>query len=561
MNYNKSLIGLLLVLIFSPVFVRAQDQDLFEISKNLDVFTSLYKQIDLNYVETVKPGELMKTGIDAMLATLDPYTNYIPESEIEDYRFMTTGQYGGIGATIHKKGDFLFISEPYKNSPADKAGLIAGDKVLEINGTSTRNRSVDDASNFLRGQPGNAIKLLVQRGESKPYEINLNRENIQVENIPYFGMLDDHIGYLKMNGFTQNSGNEVKETLMKLKSQGKLKALVFDLRGNGGGLLNEAVNIANLFIDRDQLIVSTKGRLASANISYKTMMPAADKDIPLVFLVDKNSASASEILAGTMQDLDRAVIIGQRSYGKGLVQNVLPLSYNSQVKVTVAKYYIPSGRCIQAIDYSHKDAEGNFGKIPDSLITAFKTKSGRIVYDGGGIEPDVYLSPNRYSDIVQNLLSKYLIFDFATKFKTQHDSISGPRDFKVTDVVYNDFVSFVKDKGYDDFVTPAEASLEEMKKNAEKENDFAPIQEDYLKLKQKIAQLRTQSIYDHKAEISKLIRDEIVTRYYYERGRVEASLAADPAVMKAKETLDNEPYYKGILDGTVKVKAELKPIK
>jgi len=561
MSHRKFLLTIAAVLLFFPGIAQTQDNNLFEISKNLDVFTTLYKQIDLNYVEEVKPGALMKTGIDAMLATLDPYTNYIPESEIEDYRFMTTGQYGGIGATIHKKGEYLYISEPYKDSPADKAGLIAGDKVMEINGNSTKDKTVEDASNILRGQPGNAIRLKVQRGDDKPYEVSLNRENIQVENIPYYGMLDDHIGYIKMNAFTQNSSTEIKEAFLKLKNDGKLKALIFDLRGNGGGLLNEAVNIANIFVERDQLIVNTKGRLPSANVSYKTNMPASDKDIKLAFLTDKNSASASEILAGSMQDLDRAVVIGQRSYGKGLVQNVLPLTYNSQVKVTVAKYYIPSGRCIQAIDYSHKDAEGNFGHVPDSLITAFKTKAGRVVYDGGGIEPDVVLPPQRYSDIVQNLLSKYLIFDFATRFKTQHPTILPAREFAITDEIYTDFVAYVKDKGYDDFVTPAEASLEEMKRNAEKENDFAAIADDYNQLKKKIAQGRSQSIYDHRAEISILLRDEIITRYYYERGRVEASLAADPMVIKAKATLDDETTYKGILAGTIKLKPEVKASK
>jgi carboxyl-terminal processing protease len=296
-------------------------------------------------------------------------------------------------------------------------------------------------------------------------------------------------------------------------------------------------------------------------MSYKTTSTAYDKEIPMVFLIDKNSASASEILAGSMQDLDRAVIIGQRSYGKGLVQNVLPLSYNSQVKVTVAKYYISSGRCIQAIDYSHKDADGNFGKIPDSLITSFKTKNGRVVYDGGGIDPDISLPPVRYSDIVQNLLTKYLIFDYATYFRTRHDSIPGPRDFKITDEIYNDFISFVKDKGYENYTTPAEVSLEEMKKNAERENDFEPIREDYERMKQKIVQGRKQSVYDHRDEISIYLRDEIITRYYYERGRVEASLASDPVVVKARETLDNEPYYKGILDGTIKPRAEVKASK
>ena len=549
MKYRLLLISCLICLVLST---RAQQsQNMFEISKNLDIFTTLYKQLDINYVEELKPGELMKTGIDAMLATLDPYTNYIPESDIEDYKFMTTGQYGGIGALVVKKGDQMMIAEPYKGYNADKAGLIAGDLILEINGYSTTGRSLDDVSAILRGQPGTNLNLKIQRNSDKPFELSIAREVIQIENIPYFGMLDEQTGYIKLNGFTQNAGKEVRDAFSKLRENKSLKGLVFDLRGNGGGLLHEAVNIANLFVDKDLLIVSTKGRLPGSNNTYKTAFAPVDTDIKLAFIVDKNSASASEILAGAMQDLDRAVVIGQRSYGKGLVQNVLPLSYNAQVKVTVAKYYIPSGRCIQAIDYSHKDSEGNFGKIPDSLINTFKTRNGRPVYDGGGIVPDVSLPPVKYSGLANILLSKYLIFDFATEYKKSVPQISEAASFRITDGIYKEFIDFLKDKDYDDYTNQAEKSLDELKKQAEKEQFFASISTEYQALRNKVLHNKTQDLERFRDEISTLLRDEIVTRYYYQKGRIESSLAGDPEILKAREILRDEKTYTGNLNGSL----------
>ncbi len=545
---------LLLISFFACLMLNAraqQSQNMFEISKNLDVFTTLYKQLDINYVEEIKPGELLKTGIDAMLATLDPYTNYIPESDIEDYKFMTTGQYGGIGALVVRKGDHIMIAEPYKGYNADKAGLIAGDKILEINGYSTTGRSLDDVSAILRGQPGTSLNLKIRRDDEKPFELSISREVIQIENIPYYGMLDDQTGYIKLNGFTQNAGKEVRDAFTKLRENRSLKGLVFDLRGNGGGLLHEAVNIANLFVEKDLLIVSTKGRLPGSNNTYKTAFAPVDTDIKLAFIVDKNSASASEILAGAMQDLDRAVVIGQRSYGKGLVQNVLPLSYNAQVKVTVAKYYIPSGRCIQAIDYSHKDSEGNFGKIPDSLINTFKTRNGRPVYDGGGIVPDVPLPPVKYSGLANTLLSKYLIFDFATAYKKRVSQISEPVAFVISDGIYKEFIDFLKDKDYDDYTNQAEKSLEELKKQAEKEQFFASITTEYQALRNKIEHNKTQDLERYRNEISNLLRDEIVTRYYYQKGRIESSLAGDPEILKAREILKDDKTYTGILNGSL----------
>jgi len=550
MMKKLSLLTVLFILVFTPL-LKSQSNNLFEVSKNIEIFTGIYKQLDINYVDEINPGTVMKKGIDAMLATLDPYTNYIPESEIEDYRFMTTGQYGGIGAMIQQRDNLIMVTEPYQGSPADKAGLLAGDIILEINGNSTKNRSIDDISNILKGEPGSAIRIKYKREETIK-EVSIDRENIQIENIPYSGLLNDHVGYVKLNGFTQKATEEVKSAFQKMKETGKLKALIFDLRGNGGGLLNEAVNIANLFVEKDQLIVSTKGRLPVANVSYKTMSAPIDKEIPIVFLVDKMSASASEILAGAMQDLDRAVIVGQRSFGKGLVQNVLPVSYNSQLKITVAKYYITSGRCIQAIDYSHKDSEGNAGKIADSLVTAFKTRNGRTVYDGGGIMPDIYLDPPKYSGIAQNLMRKFYIFDFVSQYKKQHDSIAPAGKFIVDETLYQSFIQFLKDKPYADYTNATEKLLEDIRKNAEKEKYFAGIETEYNALKKSLLDTKSQDLVINKEEIKSLLRDEIMTRYYYQKGRVEASLAADPDIIKAKEILDNQSVYTGILQGTYK---------
>ncbi|MCD4663739.1 MAG: S41 family peptidase, partial [Bacteroidales bacterium] len=372
MNY-KSITSIsrffLVLLVLNSVILIGQNSNNFEISKNLDIYTTLFKKLNTNYVDDISAGELIKTGIDAMLESLDPYTVYIPESEVEDYKFITTGQYGGIGALIQKQGDYIVIAEPYEDKPAHTAGLKAGDKILEIEGKSTEGKSTSDVSAILKGQPGSSVNVLISRdGIDDPFEMELARENIKIDNIPYYGMLNNRVGYIKLTGFTQKAGKEVKDAFIDLRDNNDLKGIILDLRGNGGGLLQEAVNITNIFVDKGEVVVSTKGKLPNKNNTYRTMNVAVDKEIPLVVLVDNSSASASEIVGGAIQDLDRGVIIGQRTFGKGLVQNVMPLSYNSQAKITVAKYYIPSGRCIQAIDYSHKDKNGDSKRIPDSLI-------------------------------------------------------------------------------------------------------------------------------------------------------------------------------------------------
>jgi carboxyl-terminal processing protease len=541
-----------ILFLVSSLNLTAQEENNFEISKNLDIYATLLRELDKNYAEVINPGELTETAIDAMLETLDPYTVYIPESNAEEYKLMTTGQYGGIGALIHKSGEYVVISEPYEGFPAQKAGLIAGDKLLEINGKSMKDKNSDEVSEILKGQPGVELNILIDRyGINDPMMVKVVREEIKIPNIPYYGMLPGGIGYVRLTNFTQNAGNEVKKAFTELKANNELKGFILDLRGNGGGLLNEAVNICNIFVEEKQLIVSTKGKIAAKNQDHFTRTAPLDKVIPLAVLVDRGSASASEIVAGAIQDLDRGVIIGQRTYGKGLVQNVVPLSYNSQVKITVAKYYIPSGRCIQSVDYFHKDDNGNSGKIPDSLISEFKTKNGRSVYDGGGIEPDIYIDPMKLSRISQTLVNKYLVFDYASYFYSKYSSIASPEEFEIDDNIYNDLVKFLEDKNYD-YQTASEEALEKLKTNAEKEKYFNAIEGEYNTLKSKILHDKSEDLVTYKDEITIILKDEIIGRYYYQKGRIVASLSDDPEIADAIEVLQGGATYLAILDGTIK---------
>jgi carboxyl-terminal processing protease len=559
----KAIVAMSVFLTITPVTtLKAQTSSDFEISKNLEILSTLYKELNTNYVDGVNPSDLMKTGIDAMLDKLDPYTVYIPESEIEDYRFMTTGEYGGIGSLIHKQGDYIIISEPYENSPAQKAGLKAGDKILKINDKNASGKSVEDVSAILKGQPGTSFKLVIEReGEPKPLTFDVIREKITIDPVPYYGMLAGGIGYIKLTSFTQTASAEVKKALLDLKAKNTVTGLVLDLRDNGGGLLTEAVNIVNLFVKKNELVVTTKGKQKDKNHSYQTTMEPIDPTLPLTVLVNGNSASASEIVAGALQDLDRAVIVGRRTYGKGLVQNVFPLSYNTQVKITVAKYYIPSGRCIQEIDYAHKNAAGTNDIIPDSLITAYKTMHGRTVFDGKGVAPDVTTDSSRLSTVSYNLLTKYILFEYATRYAATHPGIEPAGTFKLSDTEYNDFVAFTEKKGFE-FKTAAEKELETVKKAAMYENCWNDIKTQYDSMLEAIAQHKKKDLMENKPEISDYLQQEIVSRYYYQKGRIESALTDDTELKSATKVLKDTVTYTAILDGTLtKADKQSKPLK
>lgn len=527
----------------------------FEISKNLEIYSAIMKELNIYYVDEIKPGDLTKTGVDAMLESLDPYTVYIPESMVEDHRMSTTGQYGGIGAVVRKKGDYVVITEPYENSPAQKAGLQAGDLIVEVAGQSTKGKSTDDVVKFLRGAPNTSVQMKVKReGVANEVVIDLTREEIKIPNVPYYGMVDNEIGYIKLKGFTNNAGGDVNAALTDLKQKNAgMKGVILDLRGNPGGLLREAINVVNVFVDKNQTVVSTKGKVSEWNKTYKTINAATDQNVPLAVLVDRGSASASEIVSGTIQDLDRGVIIGQRSFGKGLVQTTRPLIYNAQLKLTTSKYYIPSGRCIQALDYSHRNADGSVGSIPDSLRSKFKTKSGRFVYDGGGIYPDVSIKPRKYSHILQSLVINNLIFDYATIYKSKHPEIASARDFVLTEADYTDFITFLQDKSYE-YKTESEKLLDEFKKIAEKEHYYNDLQLEFDALVTKKKATKSNDLQKFKPEILEFITEEIVSRYYYQKGRIESSFANDDELKEAVAILKDNNRYKTILSEGYEIK-------
>ena len=547
--------GVLIVSIFSFSFV----EDLFQVSKNLDIFAAIYKQLSINYVDDVNSSEMMKNGIDAMLEELDPYTEYIPEAEIEDYKLKyVSTQYGGIGASISNRGGKVIVAEPYAGFPAQKADIRAGDEFLEINGISLKGKSNEQVSSMLKGSKGTAVKLQIQRpGMPKAMELNLTREEIKQNNVPYYGMLSNNVGYIKLDKFLENSAQEVKDALAELKKN-DINGLVLDLRFNGGGILQEAVKIVNLFVDKGVTVVIQKGRNREKSITYNTFNTPLEPNLPLVILVNNRSASASEIVAGSLQDLDRAVVIGQRSFGKGLVQQTFNLPYNSLVKVTVAKYYTPSGRCIQALDYTHRDTEGMVVKVADSLITEYKTKSGRSVYDGSGIFPDVFIKPVRYSLIAQSLASKYHIFDYATQYRNLKASISDPKSFRLNDSEYNEFIAFLTKRDYS-YDTKVERLLNELREEAEKENKITELKPEFDALKVKVSLSKKNDLIVFKSEIKRVLESEIVSRYYFEKGRLEQNFQYDHELTEAQKVLSDKSVLASILNGEGTYKSIGKP--
>lgn len=528
-------------LLFS--FVNKNDK-LFSIAKYLDIFASLLRELDSYYVDEINPDELVTVGIQAMLEELDPYTEFIPEENSDDFRLLTTGEYAGVGALIGNRTGANMILMPYKGFPAQQGGLRIGDEILKVDTVDVVKKTTADISKLLKGPANTSVFVQVKRG-GDTLGVNLTRRKIVISNVPYYGKIDEQTGYIKLSDFTTNAAADVRKAFVDLKAQG-ISRIVLDVRDNPGGILKEAVEIVNLFIPKGKEVVRTIGKLESVNVVYKTTKTPLDKDIPIVVLINERSASAAEIVAGALQDYDRAVLVGRRTFGKGLVQTTVPLSYNSQVKVTTAKYYIPSGRCIQAIDYSKKDEDGTSKAIPDSLRKEFKTKNGRIVRDGAGIEPDKKTDAKTFAPITYSLVARNLVFQYGNKFFIENNAIDEPRKFEVSEAVYQDFVKWLEGKEYD-YTTYVEKSLQDLEKYAQREKYFEEIKSTLQELKSKVNHSKEMDLVTFKDEIKEAMREDLVARYYYQEGIVEASLKNDEDIKEALLILSNKNLIQNLL--------------
>ena len=537
-----------LIVLMSVGFTTIGNKDL-ELVKNLDIYYTLFRELNMFYVDETDPQELVTTSIDAMLSSLDPYTTYIPESSMDDFKFQTTGEYGGIGSLIRRSGDYTIIADPYKGFPADKVGIRAGDKILKVDGKSAENMAIESVSDQLKGKPGTEIVLTVERfGEEKPLDFTLVREKISIRNVPYYGMLNEQTGYIRIANFTTGAGLEVENALKELKEEHGMQSLVLDLRANPGGLLIEAVRICNLFVDKGELIVSTRGKVKQWDSDYITPKEPVDKNIPLVVMINRASASAAEIVAGALQDLDRAVIVGQRTFGKGLVQSSRPLKYNAQLKVTTAKYYIPSGRCIQALDYSNRNEDGSVGNVPDSLISEYETRNGRLVYDGGGIQPDFEVVPEMLSEITMQLFAQNMLFDYATRYRAGKNEISAPESFSISNDDYGLFKEFVESQDFE-FKTASEKAFDQLVKTAKREKYYDLASEEFTTLEQQLSHNNLKDLETFQDEIRQILGEEIVNRYYYQAGRIIAQIQEDNQLDKALEVLNGPGTVKEVLAG------------
>ncbi|WP_410478731.1 S41 family peptidase [Pedobacter frigidisoli] len=556
----KKLKYVLLAVAFSgAVLSYSFKEDLFLVSKNLDIFASLYKEININYVDDTSAPQLMKTGIDAMLDSLDPYTEYVPESEIEDYKLKyVSTQYGGIGASTVFIDGKLFVNDISEGYPANKGDIKSGDQVVSINGIAVKGKERQEISQLLRGPKGTPVDLVLLR-DGKEMNKKLIRDEIKQPNVSYSGMVGDGIGYIKLDKFLENSGQEVKDALTAIQKENP-KGLVLDLRNNGGGILQEAVKIVNLFVGKDQLIVTQKGKNAEKTIAYKTLSAPIAAELPLIVLVNGNSASASEIVAGSLQDLDRGIIVGQRSYGKGLVQQTFNLPYNSLVKVTVAKYYTPSGRCIQKLDYAHKDANGVAERFADSVMVMYNTKSGRNVYSGNGVYPDLFVNADKLSPITIAMINKNQFFNYANQYRKANQSLPSAKTFQLTDADYSSFTSGLADKDLS-YQSRTERLLAELRTEAEKENKSIEVKNDLDDLKARLTSAKKTDLATHKSEIKRVLETQIVSRYFYEKGRIEQSFQYDKELAAAKNLFTNQPQMLAILKGDGNYKVIGKPSK
>lgn len=535
----------LIVVLFASLSLLAfKADDYFEISKNLDIFVSVYKEVNTSYVDEVKPGELIRAAIDGMLKSLDPYTNFYSEAQTEDYRYEVTGTYAGIGSTIRSVDSYVAIESPYDNYPAQKAGLLPGDKILEIDGVSMEGKTSNEVTDYLKGNAGTSFTMKIDRYGVGELTKTITREQITMKNVPYFGKVNNDVGYIELTGFTPNAGKEVRDAVTALKAEGA-KSLILDLRNNGGGLLFEAINIVNVFVPRGQTIVVTKSKYAEDNQSYKTLNAPVDTEIPLIVIINGRSASASEIVSGALQDLDRAVLVGRNSFGKGLVQSTKPLTYNTQMKITTAKYYIPSGRLIQRLDYGNK-VNGKAIAVADSIKQQFKTINGRPVVDGEGIQPDVLIEEEQYSKIAQSLLQNNLTFKYANIFKSKNQSIATPMQFDVSDEVFTDFENYLKDKDYS-YKTKTEESLKQFIEQTKSDKYYSLLKDELDKLEEELIATKQGDLQANKQEIKELLEYEIVKRYYFDKGKVEVTFDDDIDLAKAISILRDAKQYNKIL--------------
>lgn len=536
---------ILKISLVSILLISSSSLNYFEIHKQLDIFSHIFKEINLYYVDETDPAKLMDKAINSMLSSLDPYTTYIKESEIENFRIQTTGQYGGIGASIRKRDDYVMVVSVYKDAPADKAGVRPGDLLLALDGRSLKGFSDSEVSALLKGSPGTSFTLTVQRG-TDIIDLKIVREEIQLKAVPYCGYVAPGIGYINLTNFTDKASKEIKDAMADLQKNADLQGIILDLRGNPGGLLSEAVNVSNIFIPKGQEIVSTRGKIKEWERSYRTLDNPVNTTIPLVVLINRGSASASEIVSGAIQDLDRGVVIGQRSFGKGLVQQTRKLSYGAQLKVTVSKYYTPSGRSIQAINYSQRNEDGSVSSIPDSLRRSFTTRNGRVVFDGGGIDPDIVTEPRRFSPVLTALIQNNLLFDWVTSYVAARDRNTIDAKFKLSDSDWNAFKSWIKNKELN-YQTRTEKLLQEIMETTKDEQYYSEIESELQKLKKRFQRSKEDDIENNKAEIKRYLEEEIVSRVAYQEGRIQKTLTYDTDVAEAIKVLSDKELYQKIL--------------
>jgi len=541
---KRIIIGLIAIGTLFSGFKAAEDY--FEVTKNLDIFATVYREVNVSYVDEVKPGELIRVAIDGMLKSLDPYTNFYSEAQAEDYRYEVTGSYAGIGSTIRKQGEFIVIDRPYEGFPAQKAGLRAGDRILEVDGKAVTGKSSSELTKLLKGNAGTPVTLKIDRPEVGEQTLTFNRAKIQLKNVPYFGKIDDKTGYIQLTGFTPNAGKEVADALRKLKDE-NIEQVILDLRGNGGGLLHEAINIVNVFMPKGKKVVSTKGKEKEKDKIYKTINSPIDIEIPLIVLINGRSASASEIVSGSIQDFDRGVLVGTKSYGKGLVQTTRMLSYNTQMKITTSKYYIPSGRCIQKLDYAHKK-NGKAVVVSDSLKRTFLTTNGREVIDGEGVTPDVTKGAKKLAKVSQSLIRKDLIFDYATHYRNKHSEIAQPLQFNMTDADFDDFLAFIRDKDYT-YETETEKAIVALEEKSKDEQYFEGMAAQIAQLRKELGEHKQNDIQKHKQEILELLETEISRRYYYQRAQVESTFDDDADIQESLAIFADQNRYNAILSG------------